>query len=204
MSYLYLDTTHILRTGLLSKKFEWLGFFENEKLKASSRIHGEIFEILRSNGLDIKEIERIIYIAGPGSYTGMRLSEGMAQIFKWQGIETNSLYHFEIPLLMNIKKGYWFSEAFKGEYFCYSWDGEQNQNKLIDRESFLDLLKSIDIKECYSNNATGLKVDYVFNSTNDLIINAPEQILKRVVDEKWNRSVMYYRTEEKEFNVQKT
>ena len=81
---LFLDTTFGITVGLLDDQNEWLDYSFVDGQKGSAVIHKIILDLLEKNNLSIKNVKALFQIAGPGSYTGMRVSDGISQIFDWQ------------------------------------------------------------------------------------------------------------------------
>ena len=82
--YLFVDTTDKITFGLLDDQFQWKEYFYDPKMVISTKIHLLIHEVLKKYELTFSDLNSIIYCAGPGSYTGMRVSEGISQILQWQ------------------------------------------------------------------------------------------------------------------------
>ena len=192
MSTLFIDTTKFITIGLLDNEFKWLDYSRFDELKASAAVHFKIYEVLKKHNLQIEELEQIIYMAGPGSYTGMRVSEGMADVFKMARIPVYSFYHFQVPTMLNIESGIWKSDAFKNEVFLYQWDREAYSQRLIKKEEdkFSDYY-------CSFNN-----IDTI-GSTDLMIKDKSSIILKLVVEKKLKEKLYYYRSIDDEYKVQK-
>lgn len=201
MAYLFLDTTDHLIFGLLSDSFDWIKYIEINEKKGSAIIHNGIYELLSDNGLSLKDVSRVFHLAGPGSYTGIRLSEGMAQVFKWHDIESNSFYHFDIPRLIDQDDLVWFSNAFKNEYFIYVRKNQHEYRKLIPfqkLEEELDTLKSKGFKiytNLKSNDLNPRDIKY----TCEIIKNRSSVIFPKLMDENIKATPFYYRKVENEF-----
>ena len=120
--HLYLDTTHGIQLGLLNNQYDWIEINNLGELKSSAVIHAYINDLLVKYNQEILDISSLVYCAGPGSYTGMRVSEGIAQIFEMAQIKLYSFYHFEIPQIYGNQHGKWLDHAFKGEIFIYDWN----------------------------------------------------------------------------------
>ncbi len=133
---IFIDTSEKLVLGLLDDQYNWIDYLNTNEKKGSAILHGLLFELLKNNKSHINEIGHFFLMAGPGSYTGMRLGEGIIQIMEAFGKKAFSLYHFDIPLLLGISKGIWASKAFKKEIFIFEWDGLKNSSKLISEEDF--------------------------------------------------------------------
>jgi tRNA threonylcarbamoyladenosine biosynthesis protein TsaB len=187
-TYLYLDTTVSATIGIFDSDKGWLKYDEAKSDKPSSDFHLRVFDLLAENGLNIKSIDGIVYAAGPGSYTGMRLSEGFCQVI---GMEINniySFYHFEIPDYIQDQDYEFVSNAFKGEYFVY----HAGESKLIKKVDYKSLAKTI-----YSHE----KLDEVESKLTSDIIKNQEDVLKSIISKKEKKELYYYRTAENEFKV---
>ena len=134
MYYLFLDTTSKLKIGLLSKELKWIELLNIEEKKPSEVIHGHLFHLLKKNNLDLKQCLKIITCAGPGSYTGMRLSEGIVQVLELAGLETCTFFHFNMPRHQGLQKFIWIATAFKGEFFFHVADGDTHTQFLVSKD----------------------------------------------------------------------
>lgn len=201
--YLYVDTSDHLVVGLLNSKFEWVEFLDLEGAKNSGRIHAAIYEILQKHHLEPKDLNAVIQNSGPGSYTGMRVSEGISQILEWQGIPVCSFFHFEVPELLGISQGKWIAKAFKGEFFISTWDGAQRKTELLDLVSALDLAKK---EKLYCHFRKSLEKDFSdlindFQETGDLIFKQGSSLFSLVLQRNSRLSPYYFRTVDQEFKV---
>lgn len=203
MTYLFVDTTNHLTFGLLDEGFKWLDFVELQDKKSSGKIHSLIYEVLEKNGLKAKELKAMFHISGPGSYTGMRVSEGLAQILKWQNIPTYSFYHFEIPSILNIESGAWISNAFKGELFLYTWDEDGSNKELLLSSNLKESLISLKLK--YKNLFTHFSTEFEMelNYSSELVRSHSENLFNVVMSNKMNQKPFYYRSLDQEFKISK-
>ena len=78
MTWLYTDTTNHVVLGILSEKFEWIEYIEIFNQKSTADLHFLINEILQKHKLNFAKLDGYLFAAGPGSYTGMRVSEIIA------------------------------------------------------------------------------------------------------------------------------
>ena len=85
--YLFIDTTKDVTVGLVDNNFEWLEYEYFKDAKGSALIHKCIYEQLEKQNKTIDDLVGVLQVAGPGSYTGMRVSEGVSQIFDWQKLK---------------------------------------------------------------------------------------------------------------------
>ncbi len=121
MTSLYVDTSNNLTIGLLSKDFQFIAVNEIVTKKSSEIIHDEIKRILDTNQFKVKDLESLFIFSGPGSYTGIRVGEGLAQVFELSGKKIYSFNVFRISEYLNdiadISDLTWIFPAFKGEVF---------------------------------------------------------------------------------------
>lgn len=192
--YLFIDTTKDITVGLLGDDYEWVEYEYFENAKGSAIIHKCIYDQLEKQNKKINDVKGLVQIAGPGSYTGMRVSEGIAQIFNWQQFKTYSFYHYEVPRLLGSEQGTWFANAFKGEYFLFSWKKEEESILLIKKEEF-------DI-----NTIKNLYTSFLFDDferdillTSKLIYKNGKSLFKKIIDENVHRPLYYYRTLDQEY-----
>lgn len=199
MAYsLFVDTSDNLTLGLLDDNHEWLEFKRFPNKKNSGVFHGLVEELLSSHGKTLFDLDRVLYGVGPGSYTGVRLVEGFGQILRWRGVKTNSFYLFELASILGVEKGTWISEAYKGEFFLFSWDREKTESKLIKKEDALEELKGCDYL-ISQVQIEGVETESII----DLIRNSSKELFKELIEKDNQREPFYYRTIENEFTKPK-
>ncbi len=197
MKAIYLDTTKNMTIGILGHDYKWIKLIPFMESRSTESLHFQILEMLKDLNLTIKDVSTLFTVAGPGSYTGMRVSEGMAQIFNWQGIRTNSFYHFHVPQLIGKKNYAFICKAFKGEFFLKG----PKEEGLFDLSQMDKVIKKYreDGVELFSHHQEeGLK-DFSF--TNDIIAQKPFEIFSKVYEENMAMGPFYFRPLEKEFKV---
>ena len=177
---LFLDTTADLFVGLIDSNDQWIDKVRLKDKKITQNIHGIIYNLLKKNNSDISDLKRLIYCAGPGSYTGMRVSAGLSDILEWNGLERSSFYHFEIPKLCGVDQGQWVADAYKNEFFIYKWDKENEERLLVSKSDFKE-----------QNDF------YNHEKTMELIEENLPVILKNL--NKQNKELFYYRELASEF-----
>jgi tRNA threonylcarbamoyladenosine biosynthesis protein TsaB len=191
---LYIDSTSKLVIGLLDSNYSWLEYLNFDEKKPSEIIHFEIFNLMKKYNLNFTNIQCFI-LNGPGSYTGMRLGEGVAQIFELNHMPIFSFYHFEVPAFCGITKGFWVTNAFKGQVFIYNWDGDQTEKHLLDKNAFTiedeKLGFTLDVTDSIFKN---------LKSTQKLIIDRAPEIFAKVSDQKLRRGPYYFRSLDEEFS----
>ena len=205
MKSLFVDTTDHFSIGLLSSDWCWIDYTYSTEVKSSAgKIHSLIHNLLEKHDLVMADIKRIFFLNGPGSYTGVRVSEGMAQVFSWLSLETFSFYHHDVPKLIGTKKGHFVTPAFKKEFFSFSWDGEKEKQELVGEEGLESFIKSNDLMDCpYYFIKPGLLKSIETKSeaiyTTDLIKNFSKEIFPKVFEKRLRREPFYFRSLEKEF-----
>ncbi len=197
MAYLFIDTTSILTIGVLDSKCQWLALKKIETKKPSETIHFLIDEMLKSLNLEIKNLLKVITCSGPGSYTGMRLSEGIVQILELAGTSACTFYHFELPSLSSKNPYFWISNAFKNEFFVYEWNESEGSSKLYSKDEFEAL--NFEGKTVYK--LSGDEKLKKFRSTDELIVNNPEIYFPVILKRNERKNAFYYRSIEEEFKI---
>lgn len=201
MLTLYIDSSHYLTLGLLDESFAWIDYCEFKEKKTSGILHVELLEMLKRNKLAIDQLTQVVEAAGPGSYTGMRVAEGLCQILEWQQRECRSFYHFEVPALCGIEQGVWIAKAFKGEIFCYHFNGEASRVEFI-RESELEEYfkqwqrESLQVFGHYQDDLSAAK-----ELTSALIYRDAQDFFKKVWERGERKGPYYFRALEQEFKV---
>jgi tRNA threonylcarbamoyladenosine biosynthesis protein TsaB len=198
---LYIDSSEHLVLGLLDENLNWIDFLDTKERKGSGILHGLLHELLENQNLSFKDLKQVFFTAGPGSYTGMRLGEGMCQVLEMENVKINSFYHFEVPFLLGDQKGVWISKAFKREIFVFQWDGSDSQTGLIPEE---EMLQSIETwKKSGLNIYTHFSeiLDQDLTSTSDMIHTQSDKLFCKVAGLDERKTPYYYRTDEKEFRV---
>ena len=195
--YLFVDTTNDITLGLLNDKFEWLEYKFLESKKSSAELHYLVYELLLEFNLEVSGLTAVIYCAGPGSYTGMRVSAGMTDILGSSGVKVNSFYHFNVPELLDVKEGCWVAKAFKGEYFLYKWNlGRcERLKKLIPEKTLLNETEDVN---CYAGVAVPGLDQLIL--TRELIKSEPFKIFSKVINNNTVEDLYYYRPLEEEFS----
>lgn len=195
---IFLDTTSGITVGLLDQDNKWLDYQYLEGQKGSAVIHKMILDSLNKCELDISDISVLFQTAGPGSYTGMRVSDGISQIFEWQNINTYSFYHFDIPKIIGVDKGLWFVGAFKGEMFHYEWNSDDEKKSLMKLEESLNLLKRSDIPVFTSFEDE--KLEFNYELTKDMIYSNSKLIFDFIENNNIKKELYYFRTIDEEFS----
>ncbi|MCK5882889.1 MAG: hypothetical protein KAG61_04310 [Bacteriovoracaceae bacterium] len=200
MAYLFLDTTDHLIVGLLSEKFEWIEYYESEERKSSAKIHGLIHELSKKHSIDLASLDGVIQVAGPGSYTGMRVSDGISQILEWSNIKSYGVYHFDVPQLLGEKNYCWYANAFKGETFILEVEnGKTTKHLKLEEEAkeFLHDKLSVGNKIFTNFESDSVFLDTFFSSS--ILKSCPEKIFPKIIEDDSVTEIYYYRSLEDEF-----
>jgi tRNA threonylcarbamoyladenosine biosynthesis protein TsaB len=197
---LFLDSSHFIQVGIIDEDHQWVDHRVIFEKKGSSIIHGEIFNLLNKNDISFSDIGDVFIINGPGSYTGVRLAAGVAQVLELDGKNIYSFYHYEIPTFLGIPEGKWFSRAFKKEVFVYEWkDGEFKSSLLLES----DFISKADFSNGKYYHLEDSFLGQEVKNTADLLEKNPKKIFSKVRARAKNLDVFYYRIDEKEFNLPK-
>lgn len=196
-TYLFLDTSAYIQVGLLREDKTWLHYEVIQNRKGSQLIHKVIYDCMKDFGLTFKDIKGIILGNGPGSYTGIRIGEGVAQILALEGIKVYSFYHYEVPSFCNVDDYRFYERAFKGEVFEYIRTSDQVETNLITEEEF----KSRDFSEEHLYHLTGELLDNPLISIYGLFQKFSEEIFSKVIARNEHLPPYYFRPLEKEFRM---
>lgn len=192
MAYLFLDSTNGLVIGLLDEHFHWLSYKAVDEKKPSEIVHYQINKLLEEFKISILDLS-LITAAGPGSYTGMRLSEGISNILALCKVKTFSFYHFEVPMMIGKKSGRFVTNAFKNQYFIYEWQDEKNHQYLVNAN---DMNFS---KEVYSNLSDVNFTNLI--STSALIHENEAFLFEKIITRGTCASSFYFRSLDDEFTA---
>ena len=203
MSYLFIDSTYDLVLGVLDDGLSWRAFEKNSGQKASAIIQTKTYEMLSSLGLRVEELKGIITVNGPGFYTGLRLSEGFADVLSFFGVERYSFYSYEIPRWCGYTQGTWFTKAYRGEYFLYNWENESSEQRLL---SSKDLASNLDNQKLFIHSEASLDAlssELIKEpiATTILLQEHPQRIFRGVLESEAVRESFYFRAPEDEFKV---
>jgi len=103
--------------------------------RSSALLHGNLHQLCQTHSIDPVSIKRVVYHAGPGFYTGLRIAYGVAQILKLDGAAVHGFYSHDLPRLINAENYQWITKAYRGEVYVY--DGGTATSKLMSEDEFL-------------------------------------------------------------------
>jgi tRNA threonylcarbamoyladenosine biosynthesis protein TsaB len=195
--YLYIDTTKGLIVALLDNNFEVKNLVDDETSKSASIIHEKMYSLLEREGVTVEDLDGVIINNGPGSYTGVRVGEGIAKIFELDGIKIVSFLEHE-AISSITASGYWVANAFKGESFIYSWkEGEGKREELISSD---DLTQKIS-GSIFSNDELDINNEVV--SSKKFLIKNISKVAHFYFKKGERKKPFYFRDLEDEFKVKK-
>ncbi|HLW58116.1 MAG TPA: hypothetical protein VKY27_12050 [Bacteriovoracaceae bacterium] len=201
MAYLFVDSTYDLTLGLLKDNFSWAKYVHFPNQKASEILQIEVLKMCSEFNVEVPNLTSVIHIAGPGFYTGLRLSEGFVDVLKFSGIKSYSYYTYDILPLLGVNSGLWITKAYRGEYFIHDLSNKENslipssrlKEVIVDKSPFyIHSDKAIDDlgRECI--------IDPI--STSDLLEKNP-QVFKEIIQQNFQRESYYFRAPEDEFRT---
>lgn len=206
MTALFIDSTYDITIGILGDDLEWIDFKKFTGHKASTVIQKETHAMLGSFGIKLKDIESVITIAGPGFYTGLRLSEGFADVLKFSGIKHYSLLSYSIPRLLDVGSGTWMTKAYRGEYFFHCWSAEGHKNELISTKELEQYSINVSKSNFYIHSESGIddfskRLFLDSSTTHDLLRKNPNKIFSKLLNSTERPDSFYFRAPEDEFKV---
>ena len=206
MTCLFIDSTYDVTLGILDDDLSWNKFEYFSGQKASSVIQKEAHRLLNSSALKISDISSIISVAGPGFYTGLRLSEGFSDVLLFFGIKHYSFLSYNIPFLAGIKSGTWMTKAYRGEYFFHFWDEHTSRNELVAAKELEAFLQNVDKSNFYIHSDSAID-DFsrglipASYSTYDLLKEKSQIIFPIILHTQSKVDSYYFRAPEDEFKV---
>lgn len=206
MASLFIDSTYDISLGILDDNHGWIKFEKFLGHKASAIIQTETHHLLKSLGLKITDLTSIITIAGPGFYTGLRLSEGFADVLMFSGLKHNSFLSYDIPAFSGVPSGVWMTKAYRGEYFFHFWNESSSRNELVAAKDLEKFLETVDKSAFYIHSDSAID-DFSRNllekcfTTSDLLKTKPEIIFSSILKSQVKVDSFYFRAPEDEFKV---
>ena len=159
MRYLYIDTSSSYLYSAIVEDNKIIGSCNEEFGQSLSEVTlPKIVEMFNNNNLSPKDVDKIIVVNGPGSFTGTRIGITIAKVYAWSASipittitsleamalsSTNSTNH--VPII-NARRGYVYSAIY---------DKDMNEILKPQHIKFVDLkekLKDIDNYEFISND----------------------------------------------------
>ena len=166
MRILYIDTSSSYLYTSIVEDNEILSEIKEEFGQSLSEVAlPRIVSMFEDNSLSPKDIDKIIVVNGPGSFTGIRIGITIAKIYAWSlNIPITTIYSLEamaisspnntyhVPIL-NARRGYVFGAIYDNEY------NEVLKPCHILLTDLQDKLKDIKEYEYISNDEFDLKLE---------------------------------------------
>ena len=129
MKYLYIDTSSsFLYTAIVEDNNCIVSFAEEYGQSLSEVALPKIVEMFQQTKLQPKDIDKIIVVNGPGSFTGVRIGITIAKVYAWStGIPITTITSLEamaisseekkvhVPII-NARRGYVYTAVYDEEY----------------------------------------------------------------------------------------
>lgn len=135
MKTLYLDTAYNQILGVVENG-QWLFHERSSGQKASAILHGTLQRACEKLGMEASDIQQVIYLAGPGFYTGLRTGYGVAETLRLLGKEILSFYAHEVPRILGETNYYWLTKAYRGEIFLHRFVEGKGVSQLVVEKGF--------------------------------------------------------------------
>lgn len=203
MSALFVDTSYDITLGLLDENLAWLDLRTFRGQRASNTLQTEAYKLLSDHHKKLRDLSSVISIAGPGFYTGLRLSEGFSDVASFFKLPHYSFYSYEIPFWLGVTEGTWITKAYRGEYFIFNWKDDFTSKMLLASKG----LESLQVQGklfIHSDTALDEKLKLLVSgavSTNDLMREQPARVFSAVIGGKILRDSFYFRAPEDEFRM---
>ena len=166
MRILYIDTSSSYLYTSIVEDNEILSEIKEEFGQSLSEVAlPRIVSMFEDNNLSPKDIDKIIVVNGPGSFTGIRIGITIAKIYAWSlNIPITTIYSLEamaisspnntyhVPII-NARRGYVFGAIYDNEY------NEVLKPCHILLTDLQDKLKEISDYEFISNDEFDLKLE---------------------------------------------
>jgi tRNA A37 threonylcarbamoyladenosine modification protein TsaB len=133
---LFLDTAYNQVVGLLDEDANWLGRQTSQGQKSSAKLHLQLHELCQQHGVKAADIRTVIYVSGPGFYTGLRVGYGVAETLSLGGVEALGVYAHEVPRLLGELDYAWVTKAYRGEIFVHTCQSGVGVSHLVSEDLF--------------------------------------------------------------------
>ena len=167
MKIFYIDTSSsYLYTGIVADN-KLLGCVKKELGKDLSRYTlVEVEKLFKNLNLKPNDIDKIIVVSGPGSFTGIRIGMTFAKIFAWSlnkkittissldamssSINSNKLI---VPVI-DARRGYVYAGVYENDELIL-------ENQYIKLEDLINYLKTLNKEYIFVTNNDNLKLDNI-------------------------------------------
>lgn len=194
-SSLVIDTSSSVSVALFDKDLNFLDKKESKELKSSKVLHRLVYDMYQEKGLKVQDLKEVFYCAGPGSYTGLRLAKGFAEVFSLEGVEIKGFWYQDYLKEKNDKSSILLANAFKNEIYVF----KDFHESLEELENLPEIINQEDYK-CFSINDLRLKSEIKISEAKDLVFKDINNQTIHVLRKLPSREIFYYRSLEEEFS----
>jgi tRNA threonylcarbamoyladenosine biosynthesis protein TsaB len=202
---LYLDTTYDISWGIFNNDHSCLHYESIENKKASLFLHSRIESALTQFNLKLdSSFDQYVHVAGPGFYTGMRVSQVFSGLMRFTKMNVNGFYSYELPYFLGCNDYQWITKAYRGEIFIYSKTLNNEKKELIT----LDEFKNRDFTQNKIFIHSEFAIDQVMKDklldrieTKNFFMKNSTTFLSQILERKKSPSIFYFRPAEEEFKV---
>jgi tRNA A37 threonylcarbamoyladenosine modification protein TsaB len=198
---LFLDTTYNQIIGFLDEKGAWIDYKETSGQKSSAQIHVVLQDLVEKNKIQKSHIKNVLYVSGPGFYTGLRIAHGIAEMLRIEERQLFSFYSFDIPRILGVDRYTWITKAYRGEVFIYEFHMGNPKSKLVSEKEFLGFEYCGNV---YVHHASALDEMMKskmaqFTETQSLLIQNISNIFNFCSQNQISSELFYFRPLEEEF-----
>lgn len=136
MRTLYLDTTYDLVVALLDGDGRELGRDHHLGQRAASSLHVRLHTLCERLGISPADVGEVVYAAGPGFYTGMRVAFGIAETLALAGVRSVGYHAQLVPALLGERDYSWVTKAYRGEIFVHICREGRGESRLVPEVGF--------------------------------------------------------------------
>jgi len=203
MTVFFIDSSYDLTWALIENK-ETFHLHNSVEKKLSKNFHFEVFQKLSLMNISFqKDIDSILYCAGPGFYTGLRVSQVFSDL---SGVKNlYNYFSYEVPFILGEQKYIWMTKAYRGEYFIYKFEKSQGVKILVSEKD--DVTNLVEGFKVFAPDYFILNQDNFLNKINAEIFSIQYsfdllmEILNYSKKEKSRHNLYYFRLPEEEFKV---
>lgn len=136
MKTLFLDTAYNQVVGLLNEDAHWLGRQTSQGQKSSANLHLQLYQLCQQHQVKPADINRVVYVSGPGFYTGLRVAYGIAETMRLNNVDSLGIYAHEVPMLLGERDYAWVTKAYRGEVFVHTCTAGVGGSSLVPEKDF--------------------------------------------------------------------
>lgn len=172
MITLFIDTSTDTLSIALFKDNEILSSFCLLSSEHSTNTTLKIKEILDNNSIESKDVNKIMVVNGPGSFTGIRIGVTVAKVFAWSNnikiVPISTLkayalsydgYDYYVPLI-DARRDYFYASIYNKNYDNVISDSYISKDDLLEKTKDLNRVLVIGNKELSNYTSVDKKLDF--------------------------------------------